>query len=67
MKPMYDGLCAGKGIEVGIGCEFLGERDIMGVLLYEVCASDIPPYTDSYFQLLIRSWEPPPVAQDPDR
>lgn len=31
LKPMYDGLCAGKGIEVGIGCEFLRERDIMGV------------------------------------
>src|SRR6266852_1278733 len=31
LKPMYDGFCAGKGIEVGIGCEFLRERDIMGV------------------------------------
>jgi hypothetical protein len=31
LKPMYDGLCAGKGIEVGIGCEFLRERDITGV------------------------------------
>ena len=30
LKPMYDGLCAGKGIEVGIGREFLHERDIMG-------------------------------------
>ena len=28
---MYDGLCAGKGIEVGIGCEFLRERDIIRV------------------------------------
>ncbi len=28
---MYDGLCAGKGIEVGIGCKFLGERNIIGV------------------------------------
>jgi len=31
LKPMYDGLCAGKGIKVGIGCEFLRERDIIRV------------------------------------
>jgi hypothetical protein len=28
---MYDGLCAGKGIEVGIGCEFLHPGDVVGV------------------------------------
>ena len=31
LKPMYDGLCAGKGIEVGIGRELLHERDIVVV------------------------------------
>jgi hypothetical protein len=31
LKPMYDGLCTSKGIEVGISCEFLCERDIMVV------------------------------------
>ena len=31
LKPMYDRFCAGKGIEVRISCEFLRERDIMGV------------------------------------
>jgi hypothetical protein len=56
MKPMYDGPCAGKGIEVGIGCEFLRER---GVLLYEVCASDIP-YTDLYFQFKVLGTPPLP-------
>jgi len=28
---MYDGLCAGKGIEVGISRELLGEGDVIGV------------------------------------
>ena len=31
LKLMYDGLWAGKGVEVGVSCEFLRERDIMGV------------------------------------
>src|SRR5258708_30274694 len=31
LKPMYDGLCAGKGIQVGIGCEFLRGCDVMRV------------------------------------
>jgi hypothetical protein len=31
LEPVYDGLCAGKGIKVGIGCEFLHQGDIMGV------------------------------------
>ena len=31
LKPMYDGLCASEGIEVGIGCEFLHRGDVMGV------------------------------------
>jgi len=31
LKPMYDGLCAGKGIEVGVGRELLGEGDVIGV------------------------------------
>ena len=28
---MYDGLCAGKGIEVGIRRELLSEGDVIGV------------------------------------
>ena len=31
LKPMHDGLCASKGIEVGISRDFLRERDLMGV------------------------------------
>ena len=31
LEPMYDRLCAGKGIEVGISCELLREGDVMGV------------------------------------
>lgn len=31
LKPVYDGLCAGKGIEVGIRRELLGEGDVIGV------------------------------------
>jgi hypothetical protein len=31
LKPMYDGLCAGKGIEVGVSRELLGEGDVIGV------------------------------------
>ena len=31
LKPMYDGLCASKGVEVGISREFLGEGDTTGV------------------------------------
>ena len=31
LKPMYDGLCAGKGIEVGISRELLGKVDVIGV------------------------------------
>jgi len=31
LKPMYNGLCAGEGIEVGISRELLGEGDVIGV------------------------------------
>jgi hypothetical protein len=31
LEPVYDGFCAGKGIEVGIGCKFLHHGDVMGV------------------------------------
>jgi len=31
LKPMYDGLCAGKRIEVCVSRELLGEGDVIGV------------------------------------
>lgn len=31
LEPVYDGFCAGKGIEVGIGCKFLHHGDVVGV------------------------------------